>query len=224
MPVCADSLTRITAATVCSSLGANDSLAIPTLEQVFITPEYSNREDYVTLSGSCSSSSCTFQSSYVVCGSGVAGLLCPLPVSSTAAGAPSVCATGSVQLVGGSSAREGRLEVCLKDQWGTVCDDSLDKNTAAVICQQLGFSDYGKKNKIQRICFYFLLSLYAVPEPIFGGGFGAGSGPIWLDDVKCTGTEKNILSCPQLALGRDHNCQHSEDMGVHCPAATTTKG
>ena len=161
VPVCADSLTRITAPTVCSSLGANDSLAIPTLGQVFTTPEYSNREDYVTLSESCSSSSCRFQSSYVVCGSGVAGLLCPLPVSSTAAGAPSVCATGSVQLVGGSSAREGRLEVCLKDQWGTVCDDSLDKNTAAVICQQLGFLDYGRDDSYKfSINAHIILYLY----------------------------------------------------------------
>ena len=65
-----------------------------------------------------------------------------------------------------------------------------------------------------------LFCTYIVAEPVYGlessDSFGAGSGPIWLDDVKCTGTESNILSCPQLALGSDHNCQHNEDSGIKC--------
>ena len=143
VPVCGDSFTSDTAASVCSSLGADGSLAIPARGTLFSTPDYSNREDYVALSGSCATrGQCTWtQSSVRVCGRGVAGVLCPVGVSSAGTGGPSVCETGSVQLVGGSSAREGRLEVCLKDQWGTVCDDSLDKNTATVVCQQLGLSD-----------------------------------------------------------------------------------
>ena len=144
VPVCDDSFTSDTAASICSSLGADGSLAIPARGTLFSTPDYSNREDYMALSGSCATrGQCTWtQSSVGMCG-GVAGVLCPISVSSAGTGGPSVCETGSMQLVGGSSAREGRLEVCLKDQWGTVCDDSLDKNTATVVCQQLGFSDFG---------------------------------------------------------------------------------
>lgn len=46
--------------------------------------------------------------------------------------------------------------------------------------------------------------------------FGEGSGQIFLDDVKCTGNESTLLSCPQLSLTLQHNCDHSEDVGVRC--------
>ena len=45
--------------------------------------------------------------------------------------------------------------------------------------------------------------------------FGAGSGPILLDDVKCGGEETNLLGCGMNRLGL-HNCEHSEDAGVMC--------
>ena len=33
------------------------------------------------------------------------------------------CANGEIRLVGGSNDREGRVEICLNEVWGTVCDD-----------------------------------------------------------------------------------------------------
>ena len=53
------------------------------------------------------------------------------------------CTDGELQLRGGNTSREGRVEMCYERQWGTVCDSSWGTNDAKVVCRQLGFSSYG---------------------------------------------------------------------------------
>ena len=45
--------------------------------------------------------------------------------------------------------------------------------------------------------------------------FGRGSGGIFLDNVRCRGTESSLLNCANNGIGV-HNCDHSADAGVTC--------
>ena len=101
-----------------------------------------------------------------------------------------------VKLTGGPSPRHGRLEVRYNGTWGTVCDDGFDYTDAGVVCYMLGYGRAGH---------------------VIGNRYGAGSGPIWLDNVRCSGREKSITHCYHRGWGR-HYCTHNQDVSVSCPS------
>ena len=45
--------------------------------------------------------------------------------------------------------------------------------------------------------------------------FGRGTGPIFLDDLSCSGHEASLFDCPHRGIG-SHNCGHGEDAGAVC--------
>ena len=63
------------------------------------------------------------------------------------------CTNGTIQLAGGRSSNEGRVEICINGVWGTVCDDSWDNNNARVVCRQLGLPYTG--NQIELHANYY---------------------------------------------------------------------
>ena len=44
--------------------------------------------------------------------------------------------------------------------------------------------------------------------------YGAGVGPIHLDDTRCVGNETKLIDCIYNTI---HDCFHSNDSGVQCP-------
>ena len=53
------------------------------------------------------------------------------------------CTNGDLRLGGATIANEGRVEVCMNNEWGTVCDDSWGTTDATVVCRQLGYLSTG---------------------------------------------------------------------------------
>ena len=59
--------------------------------------------------------------------------------------------------------------------WGTVCDYGWDRDDAVVVCHQLG-----------------TFTNRDVVVAVKNARYGEGSGPVWIGNLKCNGTEKRI--------------------------------
>ncbi|XP_005351524.1 scavenger receptor cysteine-rich domain-containing protein SCART1-like [Microtus ochrogaster] len=102
---------------------------------------------------------------------------------------------GALRVFGGEDGCSGRVEFWHAGSWGTVCDDSWDLADAEVVCRQLG-------------CGPAIAALH-------NAAFGPGSGPVWLDEVGCRGTETSLGACQAEPWGYG-DCSHKEDAGVRC--------
>nr|XP_058961641.1 uncharacterized protein LOC131788567 [Pocillopora verrucosa] len=104
-----------------------------------------------------------------------------------------VLTAGSLRISGNTAV--GRVEVYYDGQWGTICDDAWDISDANVVCRQLG---YTRANRAYS-----------------GATHGQGTGPIWMDDLACSGSESHVYDCRHRGWG-DHDCTHSRDASVEC--------
>lgn len=92
------------------------------------------------------------------------------------------------------------MEIFHNGEWGTVCSDSWDINDANIVCKQLGYPQ--------------------ATQAFTGASHGQGSGPIWLDDVACSGSESLLSECSHSGWGIN-NCAHSQDASVECSSGSS---
>ncbi|XP_052763290.1 deleted in malignant brain tumors 1 protein-like [Mya arenaria] len=110
-----------------------------------------------------------------------------------------------IRLVNGTSAQSGRVEVEYGGGWGTICDDHFDDQDAKVVCRMLGFSDKRSRS-------------------LSGAYYGEGQGNIFIDELRCQGTEQDILECKSNEWLSPTNCQHNEDAAVECLTEVRLQG
>eukprot|EP00062_Callorhinchus_milii_P026090 gi/632987796/ref/XP_007882754.1/ PREDICTED: deleted in malignant brain tumors 1 protein-like isoform X4 [Callorhinchus milii] len=100
-----------------------------------------------------------------------------------------------VRLVNGNNMCSGRVEVLHNSTWGSVCGDHWGTEEATVVCR--------------------LLNCGEATSATGNASFGQGTGPVWLSDVRCNGTEAALDQCPAKPYG-NNNCRHSQDAGLTC--------
>ncbi|XP_041035675.1 scavenger receptor cysteine-rich type 1 protein M130-like [Carcharodon carcharias] len=100
-----------------------------------------------------------------------------------------------LRLAAGFNNCSGRIEIFFNGTWGTVCDDSWDRHDAAVVCRHLNCGDP-----------------MWIPK---GALFDPAKGTIWIDEVKCKGSERFLWDCQFSVMGV-HDCEHKEDVNVKC--------
>ena len=124
--------------------------------------------------------------------------------------------------------REGRLEVCINNAWGTVCNTLFGREDAEVVCEQLDGFQRGGTYVLQssfHLCMNLngLICVYdAGAVTLSGAQFSTSVNPIFLDQVVCSGTETSLLDCRRSVVLGLPTCDHSQDVGVRCRGKALT--
>ena len=137
------------------------------------------------------------------------------------------CANGDVRLRNGATLNQGRVEICVNNAWGTVCDDGWGELDGNVVCMQLGYQQAGKRlaniNSESKysshtpliVLFFFPFMLCKGSKPTYRSSYGSSSLPIMLANLACTGNENTLLDCNRNRYSV-LNCHVYELAGVEC--------
>jgi len=130
------------------------------------------------------------------------------------------CTHGQARLTGGSNVRQGRLEICINGAWGSVCSTSFFDDDASVACVQMNFERKGvcvMYEKYPCVIPFLCLCVGALYRGEAGSSAQSLTSPIFLRDLRCSGSENSLLDCGRSQLGtQDEACTHENDVKIEC--------
>ncbi|CAG9761945.1 unnamed protein product [Ceutorhynchus assimilis] len=107
----------------------------------------------------------------------------------------------TIRLLGGNAETEGRLQVKINNQWGTVCNYGWTMQNAALVCQQLGYVLNPNDWYLERI---------EIPD-------AGKTDPIILSNVDCQDYDFDVSKCrAEHLLDFANSCNHDNDVGIRC--------
>lgn len=98
------------------------------------------------------------------------------------------------------------MEALYAGIWGAISETNWDINDATVACRQLGY--------------------HAGAEVALANGvYGSVSGPVWITDLQCSGSEANIMSCSHDGIANKSESQHPQNVAsVICKDLSQANG
>lgn len=106
-----------------------------------------------------------------------------------------------IRLLGGATETEGRLQLKINNQWGTVCNYGWTIQNAALVCQQLGYVLNPEDWFMERI---------EIPA-------AGTTEDIILSNVQCDDFDLDIMKCKaEKHENFENSCGHENDVGVRC--------
>ncbi|GAB1605409.1 protein bark beetle-like [Argonauta hians] len=111
--------------------------------------------------------------------------------------------TFPIRLADGSNDKEGRLEVDVDGEWGTVCNNGWTERNSVVACNQLGLVYNPLSSEVQQ----------KVTAP--------ATAPIARNWVSCTEDDTDLTSClADTGQPQPIDCTHKQDVFLHCQTPT----
>ena len=132
----------------------------------------------------------------------------------------SSCTSGDVRLSGGTVPHHGRVEICVNNAWGTVCDRFWDTTDGNIVCRQLGYQNSGSSAICCISVSVEFSGIHVGSTPRHSSFFGVGSLPVLLGGLRCTGSEDSLIECvrdDQVLPG----CSYLNIAGVECEGLYT---
>ena len=103
----------------------------------------------------------------------------------------------NIRLTGGSTIYEGRVEIFIQGQWGTVCGDGISVNEAETLCWSLGFGPFQATSNYTMESTTFQLVISHLMCSDYYDHF-----------MKCTFNQSSPLCSSQSSLGLKCYCKH----------------